>query len=90
MITKCITSNKSRSIFDYYFCIFWYGALISIKGIVETDETLKQSATTIDKYGQQLDNFKLTIANAFRYNDVNEFVDVISTQIRDVSIARKT
>ena len=52
--------------------------------IVETDDTLKRSATTIDKYGQQLDNFKLTIANAFRYNVVNEFVDVISSQIRDV------
>lgn len=50
--------------------------------IVGADDKLNTNMSTINKYGEKLDNFKLTLANAFRYNVVNEFVDVISSEIR--------
>lgn len=50
--------------------------------VIETDNKLNTNMSTINKYSEKLDNFKLTLANAFRYNVVNEFVDVISSEIR--------
>lgn len=50
--------------------------------IIGADSKLNANMSTINKYSEKLDNFKLTLANAFRYNVVNEFVDVISSEIR--------
>ena len=52
--------------------------------IVDIDDAYKSSAINLDRYKEKLDDFKLTLGNAFRYNVVNEFVDVVKGQISDI------
>jgi methyl-accepting chemotaxis protein len=52
--------------------------------IIDTDNALTNSANGFSKYEDSLNHFKLTLVNAFRYNIVNKFVDVISSQIQGV------
>lgn len=57
------------------------GAKVSIDNI---GESFDNGALKIDKYSDKLDHFKLTLANAFRYNIVNRAIDMITNSIRDV------
>ena len=57
------------------------GAKVSIDNM---GESFDSGALKIDKYSDKLDHFKLTLANAFRYNIVNRAIDIITNSIRDV------
>ena len=57
------------------------GAKVSIDNI---GESFDSGALKIDKYSDKLDHFKLTLANAFRYNIVNRAIDMITNSIRDM------
>lgn len=48
----------------------------------ETGESFESSGLKIDKYSDKIDHFKLTLANAFRYNVVNRAIDMITNSIR--------
>lgn len=50
---------------------------------LETNNAIKLSGEEISKYKEKIDNFKLTIANAFRYNVVNEFMDFLTSQVSE-------
>lgn len=48
----------------------------------ETGESFESGGLKIDKYSDKIDHFKLTLANAFRYNVVNRAIDMITNSIR--------
>lgn len=46
--------------------------------------SLESNGLKVDKYSQRIEHFKLTLANAFRYNVVNRAIDMITNSIRDM------
>lgn len=50
--------------------------------IRQVDRDIETSGVTIGNYTERLDNFKTSLVNAFRYNVVNNFIDLLMGQIQ--------
>lgn len=49
--------------------------------MVQLDQNFTTSAAVLNKYREHVDHFKESITNAFRYNVINKFLDVLTQQI---------
>lgn len=49
--------------------------------MVQLDQNFTTSAAVLNKYREHVDHFKESITNAFRYNVINKFLDVLMQQI---------
>lgn len=52
--------------------------------IDQTSQSYDSGSIKLDKYTKKIENFKLTLANAFRYNVVNRAIDMITNSIRQM------
>lgn len=53
--------------------------------IRQVDRDIETSGVTIGNYTERLDNFKTSLVNAFRYNVVNNFIDLLMGQIQGLA-----
>ena len=53
--------------------------------IRQVDRDIETSGVTIGNYTERLDNFKTSLVNAFRYNVVNNFIDLLMGQVQGLT-----
>lgn len=53
--------------------------------IRQIDRDIETSGVTIGNYTERLDNFKTSLVNAFRYNVVNNFIDLLMGQVQGLT-----
>lgn len=54
--------------------------------IRQIDRDIETSGVTIGNYTERLDNFKTSLVNAFRYNVVNNFIDLLMKQVQGLTV----